>query len=415
MKIDLLENGMDSLRMGFSAFLEFEKNTVDKIPQKGDYFLLKHAILFTHHGVEILLKYILRQVNELFIISKVDDVYLDTYKKQKKSPNGNVFDFCELTSIHTITFEEALHRVEKICDLKMQKSLSDKLIQLNKIRNALTHAELNIEDSKVTELFQSLLNDLDVLFYKAIGPNYKTLTGYGDLLQNYDDYIEYLTVHDMRLKKETTKTFKKAIEEVGLSLGEQEVARITNINQAKKFISIINNSKLQFGMDMFDYCCSGHTEIKILDDSHFSLWTLDNRSDFRFKFKSLILYVPKITKNASPVIIFESDNDIVEPEYEKFTYKDEFSGKYLEGLCFTNTPEDRETFDGQEIYDFYTRCDYDEYFVIPSHYSIRRYLDKKIFACLNVQGLGYWNFKAFLRDLKEQDGHSVEVLLREWK
>lgn len=351
----------------------------------------------------------------MLIISKIDDAYLEAYKKQKSLPNGNIFDFCESTSIHTITFDEALHRVKKLCDLKSQTSLITKLEQLNKIRNALTHAELNIDDKTIADLFQSLQNDLDILFYKSIGPNYKTVTGYSDLLKKYDAYMQYLSAHDMHLKKETTEIFRKAIEEVGLSIGEQEVARITDIAKAKQFITIINNSNLQFGMDMFDYSCSGNTEMKILDDTYFSLWTLDNKADFRFKFKSLILYVPEITKNASPIIIFESDNDKVESKYEKFLCNDEVSGKYLEGLCFTNIPEPRETFDGQEIDDFYYRCDFDESFMIPRHYAIRRYMDRKIFACINVQGLSYWNFKAFLRDLKEKSGHNIEVLLREWK
>lgn len=412
MQIGLLENGMDSLKLGFLAFLEFEKKTNDRKPNKEDYFLLKEAILYTHHGVEILLKHALRQINELFIVSKIDDSYLDSYKKQRNPKNKGVYDFCNLSEVHTITFEEALHRFERLCDLKMQTNLSENLKQLNKLRNALTHAEIKIEDSGLLRLFQSLFNDLDVLFYKAIGPNYKTLTGYSNLVNNYEEYMKYLSMNGMHLKMKTTETFRNAIEEIGLSLGEEEVARITDISKAKKFIKIINNSNLQLGMDMFDYCCSGDTIINIIDDTHFSLWTKDNNCDFRFKFKSLILYIPKITKNTSPVIIFESDNDDVESKFQRYLYNDEFSGKYLEGMCFVDNVDKKETFDGEELNDFYMRCDYDESFSIPRHFAIRRYLDRKIFACLNVQGLGYWNFKMFLRDVKDKSGHEVEVGLR---
>ncbi len=412
MKIDLLENGMDSLGMGFASFLEFEKNTVEKSPQKADYLDLKHAILFTHHGVEILLKFILRQVNELFIISKIDNAYLEAYQKQKKDPSCNIFDFCELSPIHTITYEEALNRVEKICDLQMQKPLIDKLKKLNQVRNALTHAELNIDDAVLTDIFQSLLNDLDILFYKAIGARYKTLTGYSELVRNYDAYMAFLTAHGMELKKKTTQVFKQAIEEIGLSLGQNEIARITDLALAKKFVRILNCSGLQFGMDMFDGCCSGNTEIKILDETHFSLWTKDNKSDFRFKFKSLILYIPEVTKNASPILMFESDDDTVEEDYKNYLHVDEFSGRHLEGLCFTGEPQKRETFNYEEICEFYSRRDYDEYFVIPPYYSIRRYFDRKIFACLNVQGLAYWNFRQLLLDMKEKSGHEVEVYFK---
>lgn len=59
MKISLLENGMDSLQQGFKKFLEFEKSTIDAEPGLRDYFNLKQAVLSLHHGIEILMKYIL--------------------------------------------------------------------------------------------------------------------------------------------------------------------------------------------------------------------------------------------------------------------------------------------------------------------------------------------------------------------
>lgn len=412
MKITLLENGMDSLQFGAQSFLEFEKNIVDRKPNKSDYFLLKRAVLFTHHGVELLLKYILHEKSEFLIISKIDAAYLDAYRKKQRCQSGSIFDFCDSTSIHTITYEEALSRVEKMCDFDMQQSLIENLKKLNLVRNALTHAEINFDDVSIISLFQALLNDLDILFFKAIGSNYNTITGYSELSNNYASCLKYLAANGMELKKAATEIFISAIDSIGLSIGEDEVTRITDISKAKKFIKIISNSDLRFGMDMYDYCCSGNTKIRILDDAHLGLWTIDNNSEFRFKLKSIILYFPKITQNDSPIIIFESDNDSCEKQYKNSIYKDRFGDSCLDGICFTNEDPERITFNAKEINEFYTRCDYDEYFAIPSHYSIRWYFNQHIFACINVQGLRYWNFRALLRDLKDVDGHKVEVMLR---
>lgn len=405
MKITLLENGMDSLQFGAQSFLKFEKNTVNRKPNKNDYFLLKRAILFTHHGVELLLKYILHEKSEFLIVSKIDAAYLDAYRKKQQCQNGSIFDFCDLTSIHTITYDEALLRVEKICDFNMQKSLIENLRKLNHVRNALTHAEINLDDASIISLFQALLNDLDILFFKAIGCNYNTITGYSELSKNYASCLKYLAANGLELKKTATEIFKRAIDSIGLSIGEDEVTRITDIPKAKKFIEIISDSNLKFGMDMFDYCCSGNTQIRILDDTHLGLWTIDNNSEFRFKLKSIILYFPKITQNDSPIIIFESDNDFCEDQFKNSIRTNSYSDQYLDGICFTNETPEKITFDAQEINEFYTRCDYDEYFVIPSHYSIRRYFNQHIFACINIQGLRYWNFNALLRDMKDIDGH----------
>lgn len=56
MKISLLENGMDSLKRGFLSYLSFKEATENKTANLEDYLELKHAILSTHHGIEILMK-----------------------------------------------------------------------------------------------------------------------------------------------------------------------------------------------------------------------------------------------------------------------------------------------------------------------------------------------------------------------
>ena len=62
MHITMLDNGIDSIQKGFTDYLEYTESIKGKtVPAPEDYYILKQAILSTHHGVEILLKYTLLQ------------------------------------------------------------------------------------------------------------------------------------------------------------------------------------------------------------------------------------------------------------------------------------------------------------------------------------------------------------------
>ena len=87
MDIDMLNNGMDSLTKGFSSYLKYERIAKEKeTPTLEDYFVLKQAVLSTHHGVEILLKCILNKKSEFLIIDEIDSNYKEAYKE--KIQNG---------------------------------------------------------------------------------------------------------------------------------------------------------------------------------------------------------------------------------------------------------------------------------------------------------------------------------------
>ena len=244
MKISLLENGMDSLQRGFESVLNYEKNTVTKTPKMEDYFYLKQAILSTHHGIEILLKYVLMKKSEFLIVSKIDAEYMQAYREKEKQKKSSVFEGSDPGRVHTITYEEALERVEYFTDYSISAKLKEKLKKLNVFRNALTHAEIDIPDDQVILLFQNLLNDLDLFFYNAIGPEFRTCTGYGRMMHHYDLYMKYLDEKDMEVKKGAMDAFVNAMNKAEIAIGSNEVIRITDINKAKRFISEFEKAKL---------------------------------------------------------------------------------------------------------------------------------------------------------------------------
>ena len=100
MNIDMLSNGMDSLKRGFSSYHEFSAAVKDKEqPSLEDYFILKQAVLSTHHGVEILLKHILNQKSEFLIVDEMDAIYKSAYKEKIENNYQSVFQ----TSKHRLT------------------------------------------------------------------------------------------------------------------------------------------------------------------------------------------------------------------------------------------------------------------------------------------------------------------------
>ena len=103
MNIDMLSNGMDSLKRGFSCYHEFSAAIKDKEqPSLEDYFILKQAVLSTHHGVEILLKHILDQKSEFLIVDEMDAIYKSAYKEKTENNYQSVFQTSKANKIHTI-------------------------------------------------------------------------------------------------------------------------------------------------------------------------------------------------------------------------------------------------------------------------------------------------------------------------
>ena len=192
-------------------------------------------------------------------------------------------------------------------------------------------------------------------------------------------------------------------------MGANEVKIIEDIDTATKLIDTLTNSSLKFGTDLYNGYCSGDvSRIRRIADNRFSLFAQDNYGEYRFKFKRMMLYLPKVESEFSPIIFFEADRYEVEKSLQKYVQKDYYDRSTISGIYFNE--EDRYEWDSEKISDFYNRMEYDEYFTAPPHWHIEDFLDEGVFCFLNVQGLMYGQIQTFLRadhTLKE-----LEVALR---
>lgn len=280
MKIGMLENGIDSLRHGFQAYLQYKEDTAGKTPTQQNYLLLKQAILNTHHGVEILLKCIVQKKSEFLIIKEIDKNYRLAYEEKRRCGLASVFNGSKASKIHTITFEEAIDRSRDLCGVQFGPDVEKKLQNLNEYRNALTHAEIDTDDKAIEELFDGLLLDLDVLFVQSIGEEYEAFYGFSEIKANYDQYMKFYDDEKLSIKKAAVEAFTSAIEKNKMfDIGIGDVAYTNDITKAGIFIKEMQKN-LDFGMDLFNGYCSGKVKIKILDGERVSIWAYDNNDEY---------------------------------------------------------------------------------------------------------------------------------------
>ncbi len=413
MKINFLENGIDSFQKGFKSLKEYELNLVDEKSEEIErYFLLKDAVIFIHHGIEILMKHILINESIYLVFSNIDNNVKNAYIELKNKKLDNIFETSLRNKIHTVSYEEAFDRVQKICGYEFSKEFSVHILKLNEFRNQITHSSISVKELEVRQLFENFLSEVDFFFFKTIGREYKTLSNYSDLVENYESYLNLLEENGLIMKKKAIECFYDIFTKYGFGMGLSEVKRLTDIDLVSKILKDLNDSEFKFGTDFYNGHCSGDvSSIKRYDQNRLSFFTKDNNTEYIFEFRSMIIYMPELESSFSPILIFESnDNQNVEEDV-KIVSKKDFRGKSIsEGIFFEN--DQKLTFDSRELNDFYCSWENDDFFVVPQHHSVLRFLEKSIICHINIQGLSYGNFSQIIDKKYNLDGEKLEVLLR---
>lgn len=156
--ISLRENGLHSLWKGIEAYAIFDE-TQDKLS-------LKDAIMFLHHGVELLMKEILTKNNPFLIFEDLRDAA----SKQKQADQVGVGIFFLEKPPKTVTYEEAVKRVSAfIKPTELTDNLQADLDKLNRFRNQLEHYAIEVDKEDVVQLLAALHGPLLELFEKQLG------------------------------------------------------------------------------------------------------------------------------------------------------------------------------------------------------------------------------------------------------
>ena len=127
MSFSILENGADSLKKAKQSIEDYERVIADLSTHH-----LKDAVIYLHHSIEILLKYILTVESEYLIFDDLDKLayakkeLLDKQKKVLERPQSfiihkerksyiSVFDVPKGRKLKTIGLDVAKLRVQYLC------------------------------------------------------------------------------------------------------------------------------------------------------------------------------------------------------------------------------------------------------------------------------------------------------------
>lgn len=180
LKLNLLENGIDSLKEGIRYFLRGAHDP-------GRY---KFAILLLFHGVELILKERLAKNHRILIYANLDRPIGDSSK--------------------TVTFDGLLIRLQN-SGVSIEKDLLSAFSDLEELRNRVQHSVVSLREDFVRDvigrtckhLIEFMQKELDVELDQHLSD-----TDYKVLVEAIDYYEERLRIALAEIKKLTTRVYK---------------------------------------------------------------------------------------------------------------------------------------------------------------------------------------------------------------
>jgi len=172
MKYSLLDNGVDSLKGAHQSLQNFEE-----VHEEGLHYL-KDAVIFLNHGIEILFKLILKKHSPALMFTDLK-AYQKAKQDMKSQGKKDVFEVDK--KLRTITLEEAVQRVEYLCDIDIPIKLKADIYYINQVRNQIMHYGIDMNGEQLitliiklklcyeesVEFLQSHIENLEKLIHKA--------------------------------------------------------------------------------------------------------------------------------------------------------------------------------------------------------------------------------------------------------
>ncbi|MCW2484856.1 hypothetical protein J5069_02985 [Candidatus Symbiopectobacterium sp. NZEC127] len=407
MKISIFDNGMDSLKKGFMHLENFENLHFRNNNGKEKFFLLKDAIMNTHHGVEILLKQILINENELFAFSNIDKDLKFAIKEKREKNLKSIFEASCMP--HTVTFREAIDRVKSLCGFSIQNSLESKLIKLESYRNQITHASIISDENDVLSTFEHLADHLDVFFLKALGNSYISLGRHDEFkktcLASKDDSSI------ISFKKKSTLYLIEELEKISITLSPNGFKTIKDITLLKAIFSKLNNSNFSFGMDIYNGFNSGSVgNFHLSDSREMKIFALDNNSEYHLKIRELLIFTPSTDLTMSPLFVIYTDkyHDFSNTKSTSLIRTNEKIDCY-EGMIIKDNGQEKCTWDKDEISKIHSYDD-DKYFEIHKK-NIYAFSGRGVFCFINIQKLQFRGAEFLLQESCDSL-REIEILLR---
>lgn len=389
MKISLIENGLDSLTKGFESLKRYEELKAVGAGDAKRFSVLKDAILSIQHGIEILFKYLLKENNEVLLFSEVNSKLKIAYQKRRA---GEISELFEAEGVHTVTFRESIERVNYLLGIQISAKLEKILLKIEKWRNGIIHSAALLNEDEVSNVLFDAMIRLDEFFGPNIGERYQSGQGRHDLDRAYR---LFKAIHGNHVNTVKEGVVTRLIE----SLGGNGIKGVTSpgafvikdANIAFSVLQSMQGDNATYGCDFINLHCSGHAYITELAGQEMTVASVDNRADYKFNFAGLLVFVPEIKDEFSPLVFLYSGGMPAIGQNGKINDYKGFETQ--EGIRLTDS--NTEIWSRDEFYAFHAESE-EETHPRLNHKSVLRFLSKGMICFLNIQSLSHGSAKKFL-------------------
>ncbi|MCJ8176434.1 hypothetical protein MRS45_10005 [Pseudomonas viridiflava] len=365
---------------------EHEKLKLQGAKESELFSVLKDSILNIQHGVEILFKHLLVTRNEFLLYTEISKLK-EAYKSKAK---GEITELYEADGVHTVTFKESIDRLRDICGHPIDDQLKKKLLKVESWRNKISHSAAIISDENVPKVLLDHLFELDKLLAPIIGEAYLQGQGRTDLERAYNLTKNTYGELENQTKARSIEALIGALRSVGIKdITAPDVINISDAEKAHEFLlHLQNDGQLKFSCDVVNGHCSGHAIVtQELNNNIITVYTTDNEVSYQFKFAGMVIYVPDIKNNLSPLVFLYSAKTSEIGDDPVIQSNDEENWRVQHGLVLDE--------DGTELWD---RATYEKSYeeseslatpTVPAHKEAVRILTKGLAIFMNVRSLRY--------------------------
>ncbi|TWR92084.1 hypothetical protein FJD38_00240 [Pseudomonas saxonica] len=384
MRISLIENGLDSLRKGYQHLNEHENLELLKAQDAQKFSSLKDSILNIQHGVEILFKHLLVTHNEFLLYTDISRLK-EAYRSKAK---GEISELYEAEGVHTVTFKESIDRLRDICGIPISEQLKKKLLKVESWRNKITHSAAIITEDDVAKTLLDHLFDLDELLAPILGEQYYKGQGRTELDRAYNLTKKIYGELKNKIKAQSIEALISALRSARIkNVSPSGVMTIKNFKQAHEFLlHLQKDGKLKFSCDVVNSHTSGHAVvIEHLEENYMTIYTTDNQVGYKFRFAGLVVYIPEIKSNVSPLIFLFSSK--IKPKGSSPVIDSHDSWTIQKGIVFDEDGSEDWTKVNHDKSIAEVYSEYDP--TLPPHKDAIRILTSGLAIYMNVQKLNY--------------------------
>lgn len=198
------ENGFDSYQ---KAIVELDKRSENE-------FKLKAVIINFHHAIEVLFKHILYLKSKCLIYKDMDNWVNAAFDRKIGNRNNQ-----KENMDYTISFDETVKRVMVVYDEQIDQYVYNRFLNLVKLRNAITHDEVELKVESVEQLVVTLTPIVTAILQKHLT---------GDEKEKFDFFV-------------TSEKYKKILQQL---IGNNVAWRITTISNLLELYSNKNYESL---------------------------------------------------------------------------------------------------------------------------------------------------------------------------